>query len=307
MIYKRARGSILLSKLISVKEKVVERKIIFFKSTFEIKAIRKTAEKAKSQMFSKYFFLKSKPEESEINTIDKYFEPYIVVDGVYSIDFSKEWRHSIKVNEEMQILKISNKNFEPNFMDNRIDLPYKVLELEGTGRFYHEERKRIVFDEKWNEVRLDLLPYLPFEEDVQEILSESVNQQLTEGLNAEKEVEILKSKIFKRPTDFSIIHKEWFNVSERALVFKPMYRVTATHTKTQKKVTFVIDGVNGKISSENTKKTSGLTTEGFKEIGSNIFSTVKNKTEKVYSLIMKTGKGLFTKKRNDSSKDPNNK
>ena len=293
-----------MSKLISVQEKVVERKVIFFRSAFEIKTIRKSAEKAKSQMFSKYFFLKSNPEESKINTIDKYFEPYIVVDGVYSIDFSKEWRHSIKVNEEMQILKISNKNFEPNFLDNRVDLPYKILELEGMGRFYHEERKRMVFDEKWNEVRLDLLPYLPFEEDAQEILSESVNQHLTEELNVEKEVEILKSKIIKRPTDFSIIHRERFNVSERALVFKPMYRVTATHTKTQKKVTFVIDGVNGKVSSENTKKTLGLKIEGVKEIGSNIFSTIKKQTEKVYTLIKKNSKLLLTKNGNVSSKEP---
>lgn len=296
-----------MSKLISIQEKIVDRKVIFFRSAFEIKTIRKRAEKAKSQMFSKYFFLKSKPEESEINTIDKYFEPYIVVDGLYSIDFSKEWNHSIKVNDEMQILKISNKNFEPNFLDNRVDLPYKVLELEGTGRFHHEERKRIVFDEKWNEVGLDLLPYLPFEEDVQEILSESVNQKLTEDLNAEKEVEILKSKIFKRPTDFSIIHRERFNVLERALVFKPMYRVTATHIKTQKKVTFVIDGVNGKISSDNKKKSFGLTTEGFKEVGSNIFCTLKNQTEKVYSLVKKTGKRLSSKNGNGSSKESNNK
>ena len=291
-----------MSKLISVQEKVVERKVIFFKSAFEIKTIRKIAEKAKSQMFSKYFFLKSKPEESEINTIDKYFEPYIVVDGVYSIDFSKEWSHSIKVDEEMQILKISNKNFEPNFLDNRIDLPYKLLELEGTGRFYHEERKRIVFDEKWNEVRLDLLPYLPFEEDVQESLNESVNHQLNEDLNAAKEVKILKNQIFNRPTDFSIIHKERFNVSERALVFKPMYRVTATHNKTQKKVTFVIDGVNGKIFSENKEKTSGVPTEGFKKIGLNIVSSIKNQTQKVYSLIKKSGKRLSSKNGNDPSK-----
>ena len=294
-----------MSKLINVQEKVVERKVIFFKSAFEIKTIRKCAEKAKSRMFSKYLFLKSKPEESEINTIDKYFEPYVVVDGLYSIDFSKEWSHSIKVDEEMQILKISNKNFEPNFLDNRVDLPNKVLELDGTGRFHHEERKRIVFDEKWNEVRLDLLPYLPFEENVQEILSESVNPQLTEDLNVEKEVEILRSKIFKRPTDFSVIHRERFNVSERALVFKPMYKVTATQIKTQKKVIFLIDGVNGKISSDSEKKSIGITTEGFKEVGSNIFSTLKTQTEKVYSFFKKTGEGLFKKKGNGSLKEPN--
>ena len=240
----------LLSKTISIQEKIVQRKVIFFKPAFGIKTIRKCAEKAKNQMFSKYFFLKSKPEESQINTIDKYFEPYIVIDGKYSIGYSKNWDHSIKVDEEMQKLKISNKNFEPKFLKNRIELPYKILELQGTGRFYHEDRKRIVFDQQWNEVRLDILPYLPFEEETQEILNETINQQLTKNLKAEKEVEILKSKIFKRPNQTSKIHNELFKVTERALVFKPMYKVTATHTKTQKKVTFQIDGVNGKIVSD---------------------------------------------------------
>ena len=291
-----------MSKLVNVQEKVVERKVIFFKSAFGIKTVRKYAEKAKSHMFSKYFFLKSKPEESEINTIDKYFEPYIVVDGIYSVDFSKDWSHSVKVDEEMQKLKINNKNFEPEILDNRVDLPYKMLDLEGVGRFFHEERKRMVFDEKWNKVRLDLLPFLPFEEDTQEILNDSINQQLTNDLKAEKEVEILKSKIFKRPTDVSIIHKELFKVTERALVFKPMYKITVTHIKTQKKVTFLIDGVNGKISSGQKEKLTLATKEGIHELGSKMVYILKNQSEKVYNFVKKTGKQLTAKKDDSSTK-----
>ncbi|MEJ2280565.1 MAG: hypothetical protein P8X97_01385 [Candidatus Bathyarchaeota archaeon] len=189
----------------------------------------------------------------------------------------------------MQKLKVSNKNFEPEFLDDRVDLPYKILNLQGVGRFFHEERKRMVFDEKWNDVRLDLLPYLPFEEEKQEILNEAVTKQLTNDLIAEKEVEILKSKIFKRPTDVSIIHKELFSVTERALVFKPMYKVTATHIKKQKKVTFQIDGVNGKISSDQNEKLTLATKEGLSEIGSKIFSILKNQSKKVYNFVKKTG------------------
>lgn len=291
-----------LSKLANVQEKITERRVIFFKSAFGIKTARKYAEKAKSQMFSKYLFLKSRPEESEINTIDKYFEPYIVVDGIYSIDFSKDWSHSIKVDEEMQKLKVSNKNFEPEFLDDRVDLPYKILNLQGVGRFFHEERKRMVFDDKWKEVRLDLLPYLPFEENEQEFLNESVNQQLTNDLRAEKEVEILKSKILKRPTDASIIHKELFNVNERALVFKPMYKITATHINTQKKATFLIDGVNGKISLDHKEKLTSLTKEGIKELGSKIFSGLKKQSKKAYDFVKETGKQLIAKKNESTTK-----
>lgn len=284
-----------MSKTITVQEKIVKRKVIFFKPAFDITTIRNCAEKAKNQMFTKYFFLKSKSEESKINTIDKYFEPYVVIDGKYNIEYSKNWNSSIKVDEEMQRLKISNKNFEPKFLKNRMEHHYKLLKLQGIGRYYHEKRKRIVFDQQWNEVRLDLLPYLPFEEETREIINETVHQQLTKDLKAEKEVEILKSKIFKRPNAILKIHNELFKVTERALVFKPMYKVIATHNKTQKKVTFQIDGVNGKIVSNQKEKLNLPTKEDIKEIGLTLYFTLKSKAKKIYNSLKKTGKWIYLK------------
>ena len=279
-------------KTANIQEKIVQRKIIFFKPAFDFKAIRKLAEKAKNQMFTKFFVFKSNPDESIINTIDKYFEPYIVIDGHYVVEYSIDWNHSIKVNEEMQKLKISNKNFEPKFVKKDNELPHKILELEGTGRFFHEERKRLVFDQQWNKVRLDILPYLPFEEETYEILNETDNKQLLKDLKAEKEVEILKSMIFKRPQQTKKIHHELFSVTERALVFKPMYKITATHSKTKKEVTFQIDGVNGKIVSITNKKIHLQMKSDLKEIGSKIYLSSKNNTKKLYTFLKKTEKRL---------------
>jgi hypothetical protein len=122
---------------------------------------------------------------------------------------------------------------------------------------------------------------------------------LTNDLKAEKEVEILKSNIFKRPIDVSIIHKEVFKVTERALVFKPMYKITATHIKTQKRVNFLIDGVNGKISSKQKEEITFLTKEGIGELGSKIFTGLKKQSDKAYNFVKKTGKLLI--KKDDSS------
>lgn len=274
----------------NIQEKIVQRKIIFFKPAFDSKSIRNLAEKAKNQMFTKFFVFKTNPEESIINTIDKFFEPYIVIDGHYVIEYSMDWNHSIKVNEEMQKLKISNKNFEPKLFKKDNELPYKILELEGTGRFFHEERKRIVFDQQWNKVRLDILPYLPFEEETHEILNETHNKQLLHDLKAEKEVEILKSIIFKRPQETKKIHHELFSVTERALVFKPMYKITATHTKTKKEVSFQIDGVNGKIVSTKSEKIHLQMKNDIKEIGLKIYIASKNNTKKLYTFLKKTMK-----------------
>jgi len=103
----------ILTKTITIPETIVQRKVIVFKPSFGIKAVRKIAEKTKNQMFKKYLFLKSKPEETRIDSIDKYFEQYIVIDGKYIVDYSKNWNNLIQVDEEMQKLKISNKYFEP--------------------------------------------------------------------------------------------------------------------------------------------------------------------------------------------------
>ena len=296
----------ILSKEISIQENIVQRKVIFFKSSFEIKTIRNRAEKIKNQMFKKYFFIKTKPEESKINTIDKYFEPYIVIDGKYSIDYSKNWKYQIKVDEEMQILKINNKNFEPNFLKNHPERSYKILELQGIGRYYHEERKRIIFDQKWNEVRLDILPYLPFEEEKQIIPNNTLNQQLTKDLEAKKEVQILKSKIHQRPDHISKIYNESLKISERALVFKPMYKITATHIKTQKKVTFQIDGVNGKIISQRKEKIYPQVKKDLKDIGLKIYSKSKTKTHQLLNYLKKSQKRVKNNDQSSNSKKPEN-
>jgi len=80
-----------LSKNIAIPEEIAERKIIVYKSRVDIKTVRTTAEKMKAKLFRKFVFMKPKPEEVKVVSISKYFEPYIVVDGSYIIDYSKNW------------------------------------------------------------------------------------------------------------------------------------------------------------------------------------------------------------------------
>ena len=63
---------------------------------------------------------------------------------------------------------------------------------------------------------------------------------------AGKEVELLKSKIVRRPSEILMIHNELFKVSERALIYKPMYKITMKNLKTEKLATLIIDGITGK-------------------------------------------------------------
>ena len=238
-----------LSKNITIPEEIVERKIIVYKPRIDIKTVRATAEKMKTQLFRKFVFMKPKPEEVQLVSINRYFEPYVVVDGEYSIDYSKNWVHNIQVDDTMQELTLFGEKVRPKTLRGNLQIPCKILQLTGEGRFKLEAKAHIIFDKQWREVGLEQLPFVPFEEQPEKILS-NVDQEFGNAeMAAEKEVEILKSRIVRRPSEILCIHNELFKVSERAVIYKPMYKVTVRNVKTEKETTMIIDAITGKTTS----------------------------------------------------------
>ena len=235
-----------MSKCVSVPEKVVERKVFVYKSCVDPKEVRATAEKMKTKLFSKLVFMKPKPEEIQIVSIDKFFEPYVVVDGEYSIDYSKNWSHNIQVDETMQDLAFCGEKITPVSLKDHLATPCKIVTLAGVGRFKSEAKARLIFDCQWREVGLEQLPFVPFEEQPEKILDTVDPNPESASVSEEKEVEILKSRLVQRPSDILSIHKELFSVFDRALIYKPMYKVTVKNIKTKKEATIVIDAITGK-------------------------------------------------------------
>ena len=238
-----------MSKNITIPEEIVERKIIVYKPRIDIKTVRATAEKMKTQLFRKFVFMKPKPEEVQLVSINRYFEPYVVVDGEYSIDYSKNWVHNIQVDDTMQDLTLFGEKVRPKTLRGNLQIPCKILQLTGEGRFKLEAKAHIIFDKQWREVGLEQLPFVPFEEQPEKILS-NVDQEFGNAeMAAEKEVEILKSRIVRRPSEILCIHNELFKVSERAVIYKPMYKVTVRNVKTKKEIAMIIDAITGKTTS----------------------------------------------------------
>jgi len=238
-----------LSETVTVPERIVERKIIVFKPRLDLNAIRLTAEKMKTRLFTKFMFMKPKTREIRTVSIDKYYEPHVVIDGEYTIDYSAKWFYYIQVDETMQEITLFGKTLRPEPLENP-EIPRKVIKLTGEGRFRYENKAHMIFDRQWCEVGLEQLPYVPFEEQPEKILNELGKKSRDFEIPAEKEIEILRSKIAQRPNDITHIHKELFTVSERALIYKPMYKITFQNTKTRKEATAIIDAVTGQTHRE---------------------------------------------------------
>jgi hypothetical protein len=235
-----------LSKDNTIPEKIAESKIFVYKPRISIKSVRAISEKMKTQLFRKFVFMKAKSEEVQVISINKYFDPYVVVDGEYIIEYSKNWIHNIQVDETMQELELFGDKIRAISLKGNLGVPCKILQLKGKGRFKRKTKAHIVFNKQWREVEPERLPFVPFEEKPEKILS-NIDQKLGNcEIFTEKGVEILKSRIVQRPSEILFVHDELFKISERAIIYKPMYKVTFRNVKTKKEVTMVIDAINGK-------------------------------------------------------------
>jgi len=254
-----------LLKNVNVPEKVSEQKIIVYKSRIDIKSVRATAENMKTKLLRKLVFMKPKPEEVQIVSMDKYFEPYVVVDGEYNIEYSKNWTHNIQVDETMQEITIFAEKIRPVSLKDHLSTPCKIVTLTGKGRHKFEAKAHLIFDKHWRKVGLEQLPFVPFEEQPEKILNMIDQKYGNFNMTTGKEVELLKSKIVNRPTDILIIHNELFKVCERAIIYKPMYKVSIQNLKTKKEIIIINDAITGKTTKDTQQTRIRLKKESAKE------------------------------------------
>lgn len=234
---------------VSLPEKITKRKVIVYKSHIDPKGVREIAEKTKTQLFRKFVLMKPRPDEVQIVSIEKYFEPYVVVDGEYCIEYSKKWTRNIQVDDTMQELTFFGIKIKTTSLKDHLKTPCKIVKINGEGRYKFESKAHLIFDSQWREVGFEELPFVPFEEQPETVLNTVDQNSGKHMMSGRKEVEILKSRIVRRPTEILTVYHEMFEVSERVLVYKPMYKVKVQNTKTQKTITLIIDAITGKTSS----------------------------------------------------------
>ena len=223
---------------------MANRETIVLKSRLDTIKVRLLEEKLKSRLFAKIGFLKPKSEEVRLITVDKYYEPYIVVGGKYAIDYRK-----------------------------------KRVFTDGIARFHYEDKAYCVLDMMGHEIDPKQLPFasskgrtveglakagtklVPFVSSKGHTVEELARARLKlveVKISSEEEIEFLRSRIVSRPSDVGEVIKEIFEVNERALIYCPMYQLTFRNVKTGKDAIAKIDGITGKtVLSKFSKTISG--------------------------------------------------
>jgi hypothetical protein len=193
-------------------EKIAERNTIVYETRIEPTVIEAIGEKIKAQLFTRFGFMKPKPEEIQLVSIDKYYEPYMVVGGRYAIDYYRKCAYTVKVDNRVQEVILSNRKYRPNQATDSPAKDHNVVKLEGEERLTNEVKASLILDKFGQQVAPKELPSAPSEKNPREILAAF-------GVN------------------------ELFEVNERAVVYAPRFRVLYTNVKTGEGKAVEFDGV----------------------------------------------------------------
>jgi hypothetical protein len=224
-------------------EKIVPRKTIVYETLIDTEVIKIAAENLKDQIFPKYGFLRTSPEEVNITSIDKYYEPYIRISGRYAIEYYRKRVWTLKVADDVSEIIISLEKFKPKRYTGSEGETYMGFELIGEERVRNEVNASLTLNSSGDSVSLKELPASPSEKNPDEALS----KYSAEKISSELDLSMLRTKIFKRPANVSWIENELFEVNERLVIYVPRFKVTFKNVKNGKEKTVVFDGITGKL------------------------------------------------------------
>jgi hypothetical protein len=222
-------------------EKIAERKTIVYETRLDPTVIKLTGEKVKDQLFARFGFLKPKPEEVQFVSMDKYYEPYVMISGTYSLNYYRKCFYTVSIDKQvLEVILLDHKLEPEQSMDSSARDRY-VIKLEGEERIVNEAKASLLLDRFGQDVTLEKLPFAPSERNPKKILATCGAEDIAENAD----VDMLRSRILKRPTDINRIVSELFEVTERAVIYTPRFTVLYRNLKTNEERTIEFDGVTG--------------------------------------------------------------
>lgn len=227
----------------STPEKLAERKIIVYKTLIDPTVIKLATEKVKDRLFVKFGFLKPNPDQIQQVSFEKDYEAFVIVDGKYTIDYYRRRIYTVRVDEKAQEVILFNHTFKPEVSS---EPPGKVVRIEGEERLVNQAKAYLVLSADGREVSPKRIPSAPSEEQSKKLLAEIESTKKLEILPNE-EIDIIRSKIVKRPPEIKRIVYELFEVSDRAVIYTPIYKVRFQNVKTGEVKTVKFDGVTAKL------------------------------------------------------------
>ena len=221
----------------TIKENIVERKTIVYEANIDPTVIRVSGEKLKQQLFTRFGLFKPKADEIQFISLDKYYEPYIVISGKYFIDYYRKCTYVFKVDEAVKEVVLLDHKFMPE-----ISKSSKIIKLLGEERIVKNAKAFLILDKNGKDATVENLPSAPSEKKPEKVLAEFGIEELAK----QEDVNFVRERIAKRPKDVSRIVEEVFDITDRSVIYTPRFKLLFRNLKTGEEKTMIIDGVTSK-------------------------------------------------------------
>jgi hypothetical protein len=223
-------------------EHIVDRKTIIYETLVDPTVIKLNGEKLKTQIFTKFLFLKPYREDIQFVSINKYYEPFIVISGKYSIDYYRKSAYAFKLDKEVREVIVLNQQFKPEQSKDPYDQKRNMIKLDVEERIMKEFNASLVIDRSGQDIPPERLPSAPSERNPEKLLTECGVQEIPE----DADLNIIQSRILKRPKDINRIVNEFIEVNERVVIYAPRFKLVYRNMLTGGEKTIEFDGVTGK-------------------------------------------------------------
>lgn len=225
------------------------RKKFVLKPRYDQTIIKLIAESLKDEVFPRKRFHKPKPSEVKLTSAKIYYEQYLITKGKYSLDHCKSLIYNLEVDKDAQKVFLLNETIKPEKYSVTDSDEYSLIKLTGVASFHYEDEIRCVIDNKGQEIDSEKLDNVLNKQLHKETLTKSgLRKELSKvQISSEEEIDLLRSKLVKRPPDVGEVIKEIFEINERKIIYIPMYKLNFENTKTGKEAVVKINGITGKI------------------------------------------------------------
>jgi hypothetical protein len=236
-----------LAKEEEMKERIEERKLIVHKLAFEIEAAKNIIEKDKTKFFSKLGFFKPKHEEIECESVQLFYEPFIVAKANYFLDYYKKKTYAIEIDEHVIEVTAFGQTFKPEAVKEGIlKRPYKVITFDAQERVIHRAATHMALNRMGREINPTKLPSSPAESNPQKTLEKENDRVRELEISPDIILDRIRKRTIIRPPNGGSITEERFEVTEYAVVCTPIYEARCRRLKTGEIRILSISGVTGK-------------------------------------------------------------
>jgi hypothetical protein len=240
------------------KENIIARKTIVYETLVDPTVIRVASEKLKQALFARLCLQKPKAEEVQFVSIEKYYEPYIVISGKYLIDYYRKCVYVVNVDEGVLEVILLERKILPERAENSTAKNSNIVRLEGEERLIKEDKASFILDRHGRDATLERLPSAPSEKNPKKIIAKFGIEEIP----ANAEVDFVRDRLVKRPRDVKRIVSEVFEVAERVVIYTPLFKIVYRNVKNGEEKALKFDGVT----SERIHQGKGTISRGMRSI-----------------------------------------